>query len=184
MCAFSKGDIITELRGASPGLLFQLNDPAEQSSVLAVAVSDSLSPLFTLGGRYDFAYTETDEDISFLSMRIDGGYWIAAPFNPCVSGTPKLESLPEGAGLPLMIVKVNVADGAVEDSEYVVMGNFFSNLIIDSSNRMLSRGTGMEVVLRAKKDAYERFPSDEDIAKKTEYICTLGRDERSGTDTQ
>ena len=178
MGALGRGDIINELKGASPGLLFQLNDPGEQCSVLAIAVNDALSPLFTLGGRYDFAYTEADEDIAFLSLRIDGGYWIAAPFNPCVSATPALGSLEDGEGLPVMIVKVNVADGMVEDSEYAVMGNFFSNLIIESSNRMLSRGTDMESFLSAKNRAYARFPSDEDIAKKTEYICTLGRQDQ------
>ena len=174
MGAFQKGDIITELKGASPGLLFQLNDPAEQPSVLAIAVSDQHSPLFTLGGRYDFAYSETDDDISFLSLRIDGGYWLSAPFNPTVGGTPEIEALPEGAGLPLMIVKVNVADGMVEDSEYAVLGSLFSNQIIESSNRMRRRETDMATFLSAKNRAYAKYPTDEDIAKKTQYICTLG----------
>lgn len=174
MAVFQKGDIIPELSGAAPGLMFQLNDPYEQPSVIALAVNSDISPLFPLGGKYDFAWSVLGDDIAFLSFRPEGAHWCSAPFNPHLTGTPKIGALEEGNGIPCLLVKVNTEGGIVEYSEYIVLGSFFSNLITKDSDRMLDSEFDLTSFLNAKNRAYAEYPTDDAIAKKTQYICTLG----------
>ena len=168
-----KGTVIKGFDGVHPGLVFQLNDPDQAPSTLIIAVDEALRPYYGLGGTYELALTRAGEHVSFLSFRTQSIGWASAPFNPHLTGTPPIRDLAGGEGLPLILMRVNVTGGVVEDSEYMVLGHGLSEEIIKASNAMLEKGFDMSLFEKEKISLFERFPKDDDIAAAADCRDTM-----------
>lgn len=163
------GTILRQFKDMDTGIMF---DMADENATLIFNMSPLQLQSFKLGGHYEF-WCHQFNNVIFFAVKLRDNPWAAAPFSPYLMQAKLPDFLPAGKGLPLFIALVNNTSGIVVDSDFMSLGNEFSNMLIKMSQSILATPFDPRKHRLTVQNVYQTYITDNDLAQSPGYRYSI-----------